>query len=521
VDRRAFLRNVVAAVSLPTLGAVAAACTGRSSAPTDASPSASSSLPSLPARRSWSALGDSLDGELILPGAPGYPTARLAYDPRFDAVRPRAVVMAASPADVANTIRFARDRDLPFAARCGGHSYGGYSSSDGIVIDVSPMAAVRSLGGDRATIGAGAKMIDVAAGLAPAGRVVPGGSCVTVGVAGLTLGGGQGVIGRRFGLTCDSLEAATVVLADGRVVACDRSTEPDLFWALRGGGGGNFGVVTSFTFTTHALDRLTSFSMAWPWSDAVDVFDAWQGWAPDADDRLWSTCRLRSIPGSGPQISVAGAWTGSPDALAEEIRPLTSAAGGPIVSTRTQSYLDAVKYDGGCAGASTQACHLAIRGGSLPRQTALARSDFFDRSMDRALIATVAAAVERRSADVTLRQHTGGVLFDAWGGAVTRIAGDASAFPHRQARYLAQEFVTLNEAPSGKVEREERAWLDAFWHELRPAASGAAYVNYIDADLRGWQRAYYGDNLARLMDVKRAYDPDDVFRFAQSIPLRA
>jgi FAD/FMN-containing dehydrogenase len=317
------------------------------------------------------------------------------------------------------------------------------------------------------------------------------------------------------------MRAATVVVADGRVISCDASTEPDLFWALRGGGGGNLGIVTSFTFETHPLASLTSFSIGWAWADATDVLDAWQTWAPDADDRLWSTCRLRWIPGSGPQVSVAGSWTGAPGDLAARLQPLTSAAGRPTLSTRTQAYLDAVKYDGACAGASTQACHLAIRGGSMPRQAALAKSDFFDRSMDRALIGRMLALIEERGSDETLRQHTGGVLFDAWGGAIARTSDDATAFPHRQARFLAQEFVTLNDAPPRDVERAEKTWLDALWQALRPGASGAAYVNYIDPDLSGWERAYYGDNLERLAEAKRTYDPDDVFTFAQSIPLHA
>ena len=189
---------------------------------------------------------------------------------RMTSGRASRIVMATTAGDVARTILFARDHDLAFAARCGGHSYGGYSLSDGIVIDVSAMAMVR-IGAGTATIGAGARVIDVAAGLATVGAVIPVGTCATVGISGLTLGGGQGVVGRRFGLTCDSLQAATVVLADGRIVTCDASKDADLFWALRGAGGGNLGVVTSFTFASHPLGAITAFSMSWPWSNAGEV----------------------------------------------------------------------------------------------------------------------------------------------------------------------------------------------------------------------------------------------------------
>ena len=171
---------------------------GSADHPKASATSASATLP-------WDELAAGLRGRLIGPVNPGYPAARLVYDPRFDDVRPRAIVMAATPDDVARTILFARDHDLAFAAGCGGHSYGVYSLSDGIVIDVSEMATIRpSTDRGTVTIGAGAKVIDVAAGLAAGGEVIPVETCATVGISGLTLGGGQGVVGRRFGLTCAS-----------------------------------------------------------------------------------------------------------------------------------------------------------------------------------------------------------------------------------------------------------------------------------------------------------------------------
>ena len=424
----------------------------------------------------------------------------------------------ASAGDIATTIAFARANDLPFAVRCGGHSYGGYSTSDGIVIDVSPMSSVRVTGAGLATVGAGARSIDVAAGLAPHGVMVPEGTCVTVGISGLTLGGGQGMTGRRFGLTCDSLRGATVVLADGSIARCDEEHEPELFWALRGAGGGNVGVVTSFTFETHALRTLSTFSISWGWDGAAVALATWQDWAPDAPDDLWSTCRARWIPGSGPQLSVTGAWTGDPDALAGALEPIATVPGA-AVSTRTSSYLDTVQSYGGCGGRPLQDCRLAIRGGTLSRQAAIAKSDFFDRTIAPGGGEAVLSRVEDRGGDAVLAEHTGGVLFDAWGGRIRDVAADATAFPYRDARFLAQEFVTFDDTPSRSVERRERSWLNGLWRALRPAASGGAYVNYIDPELRGWEQAYYGANLPRLVEAKRTYDPDDVFRFAQSIPL--
>ncbi len=466
----------------------------------------------------WHTLARSLDGRLIRPGEPGYPTARLAYDPLFDDVRPRAVVQAASASDVATTIRFARDHGIAFAARSGGHSYGGYSLSDGIVIDLTALSSVRAdPSAGRATVGSGATLMQVANGLAPDGLVVPGGTCATVGIAGLALGGGQGVTGRRFGLTCDSMLGATVVLADGSVVRCDANRHPDLFWGLRGGGGGNLGVVTSFTFTAHPLTRLTICSLSWPWSKAADVVRAWSSWAPSAPHDLWSSLRLRWIPGSGPQVSMIGTWSGAPAGLAPVLGHLTASVPPATSSSTTMPYLDVAKLYAGCSGRSADACTLAIHGGVLPRQASLAKSDFFDGPIAAAPLDDVLGRIEARSAPA-LRANSGGVILDAWGGEIAQIGPHATAFPHRQARFLAQEFVTFSTVPDDATVTTNRRWLTGLWRALRPSASGAAYVNYIDPELHGWADAYYGANLDRLVEVKRTYDPDDVFRFPQSVP---
>jgi FAD/FMN-containing dehydrogenase len=526
VDRRTFLRTAARwSVAFPGVSAIAAACTSASGGSSTTSPTSgaapSGSLTSSAARTSgtaWHRLAASLDGDLIRPGSPGYPTARLAYDPLFDDVRPRAIVRVASTRDVARTIAFARDHGFRFAARSGGHSYGGYSLSNGIVIDVTKLSHVS---GDpaakRATVGSGATLMQVANGLAPDGLVVPGGTCATVGIAGLTMGGGQGVTGRRFGLTCDSLEAATIVLADGSVVHCDANRHDDLFWGLRGGGGGNLGVVTSFTFAAHPLTHLTICSLSWRWSEAAHVLRAWSDWAPSAPHDLWSSLRLRWIPGSGPQVSMIGTWSGSPSGLSAVLDDLTSSVPPVSRSTSTLPYLDVAKLYAGCAGQPTDECSLQIHGGTLPRQASLAKSDFFYRRISAADVDAMLGRIEARSAPA-LRGSSGGVVFDSWGGRIAQLGARATAFPHRRARFLAQEFVTFSSVPGDATLTANRRWLTGLWRSLRGSASGAAYVNYIDPELDGWERAYYGDNLDRLVEVKRRYDPDDVFRFAQSVP---
>jgi hypothetical protein len=526
VLRRTFLARtarwaIAGAATVPILDA----CTREPSSSSPPAPSSTStasvSSPPTP-KPTWASLEANLKGSLIRPGSPAYPIARLEYDPRFDTIRPQAIVMAEDANDVAASIAFARDRGIPFTAKCGGHSYGGYSVCDGLVIDVSPMSAVTPGADGTATVGAGATLIDVAAGLEPSGVMIPGGTCGSVGISGLTMGGGQGVTGRRFGLTCDSLIAATVVTADGRVRGCSETTNADLFWALRGGGGGNFGVVTSFTFRTHHVDRITIFGLSWPWSAAADVLDAWQTWGPAAPAELWSSCRARWIPSTGPSVSVGGAWLVNPDDLATRLGSLTAAVGATPSSrtATTMTYLQAALLLAGCGDGPASQCRLTTKSppGILPRQASIARSDFFDGPLRPSVRDRALSAIEDRGSASSLSNQEGGMLLDAWGGRIAQVDPAATAFPHRDASFLAQEFVTFQSSPSEGVLASNRAWLNGLWTTLRPSVSGAAYVNYIDPQLKDWQRAYYGTNLDRLIDVKRTYDPDDAFTFAQSIP---
>jgi FAD binding domain/Berberine and berberine like len=525
VRRRTFLKRSVgwalAGVAAPMLDACTRAASS-SSAPTSASTTMTSASASASPPPSWASLENQLNGALIRPGSSAYPNARLVFDPLFDAIQPRGIVMAENDKDVAASIAFARDRGMPFTARSGGHSYGGYSVCAGLVIDVSSMRRVRATGSGTAEIGAGTTLIDVAAGLARSGVMIPGGTCGSVGISGLTMGGGQGVTGRRFGLTCDSLTGATVVTADGRVLTCDLNTNADLFWAIRGGGGGNFGVVTSFTFKTHAVAQITDFSLSWPWTTAADVLDAWQAWGPTAAEELWSSCRVRWVPSTGPSISVGGAWLGVPDALGSHLDDLANAVGvAPSSrSTSTMTYLQAALSLAGCSGHPVSQCRLTTKTppGILPRQASIARSDFFDHPMSSSVRDHALARIEARASDRQLSQEEGGMLLDAWGGHIAQIGAVATAFPHRDASFLAQEFVTFRGTPSSPVVSANRSWLNSLGSVLRPSVSGYAYVNYIDPTLKGWQQAYYGSNLDRLIQVKRTYDPDDAFTFAQSIP---
>ena len=412
---------------------------------------------------------------------------------------------------------------LPLAPRGGGHSYAGYSTTTGLVVDVTRMSKVMvDAGTGIATVGAGARLIDVYAALAQYGMVLPAGSCPTVGIAGLTMGGGIGVLDRKFGLTCDNLLAAQVVTADGRVLNCDATHEPDLFWALRGGGGGNFGVVTSFTFQAHPVSTLSIFTLNWPWSSAADMVDAWQNWAPQAPDELWSNCLLLGTgdKSSSPTARVNGVYVGPVASLNSLLQQLTSRMSVAPYSrfVSEESILDTMLIEAGCYGKTVGECHLPSQNpqGQQGRSTYSAKSDFFTSLLPRQGIDTLLNGINRRQASPLL--FGGGILLDASGGAINRVAANATAFAHRDALFSAQYLAPWNDSASNAIVSANFAWLADTWQAMRPYASGAAYQNYIDPNLANWQSAYYGANLSRLQSVKSMYDPGNLFRFTQSIP---
>jgi FAD/FMN-containing dehydrogenase len=533
VDRREFLR-LSGRVGLGSLGvglgvgALATACTA--TAPdvptptprtTPVPPVSTPTGPQPATDADWADFGGSLDGALLRPGQSGYEAATHLFNPRFDGSRPAGIASCASDADVQRALAFVRVHGLPVALRSGGHSYGGYSTGSGLVCDVTPLSKVEVDTGSRTVVvGAGARLIDVYSALAPHGLALPGGSCPTVGIAGLTLGGGQGVIGRKFGLTSDNVTQLRIVTAAGDLLTCTDTDHQDLLWACRGGGGGNFGAVTSFTFDVHPLTQLARFFYEWPWPATGDALAAWQAWGPHAPDELWSNCHLHTGSGS-PVVSVAGTYVGSESALRSELQALTAAIPSQPTTAyvTTDGYLQTMLVEAGCSDRTVAQCHLPTQdpAGTLEREASLAKSDYFDGPLSNDAIQEIVNQIDQRQGS-SASSAGGGVAFDAWGGALNRVAADATAFVHRGSLFLAQYFVIQQPGESVAQQRADAAWLNGFYTDVHPFAGGGAYQNYIDPDLADWQTAYYGSNLPRLAEIKGAYDPDGLFRFAQSIP---
>ncbi|MEU7161705.1 FAD-binding oxidoreductase [Streptomyces chrestomyceticus] len=474
------------------------------------------------AKASWDALRKSLDGKLIRAGEASYDAARRLYNTRYDNLRPAAVAYVRHPADIAECLSFARRYNAPVAIRNGGHSYAGWSSGNGkLIIDVSALNSVSAPSGGITRIGAGAKLIEVYEGLGKHHVTIPGGSCPSVGISGLTLGGGHGVASRAYGLTCDSLVGATVVTADGKTVECDAKRNSDLFWALRGAGNGNFGVVTELRFRTHAAPRSVMAYMTWPWAKATALLRSWQEWGPTQPDEIWSSLHLDAHPGGTPTVSVAAFSLGSYGDLQNAVDKLADRAGGPgpakSVRLTPTSYLDAMESYAGCSTKSTEQCHLpgALPGrsaaGKLARETYAARSDFYDRSLDAAGIRALLGQIEAAS-----RKGVGGnASLTALGGAINRVRPTDTAFVHRRSRFLAQYLASWKAGGTGAA---QSSWLDGIHGAMRRYASGAAYQNYTDAALTDWKKAYYGPAVGRLTELKRQYDPNGLFRtFPQAL----
>lgn len=463
------------------------------------SPTATVSPASRIAATTLDQLATQVDGQVIAKGTSKYRQAHRAYDPPFDRQHPAAVVRAQSSDDVARVVEYAARTNTRIAARGGGHSYAGYSTPNkGIVVDLSPMAGIE-IDGESARVGAGARLIDVYTALAKSGRSLPSGSCPTVGIAGITLGGGVGVLTRSFGLTCDRLTAADVITADGALHHASADNDSDLFWALRGGGGGNVGIVTSFTFSTAPQPhRLVKFGLQFPDGAAGDVLDAWQTFTADAPEHLNMSMTITA--NDDPYAFVYGTYLGSHSAANTLLDSFVLKVGASTTyrSVQTMSVEDAMYSYAQCSGKSLAECGPDWTGhgsGTVPRTTFVGTSRILRQAADPGAFV-----------DAVKGSNTS-VLIDSITGAAGRLSPTATAFPHRGALATVQIYQSGSD-PSA---------IDSVRASLGNLLGPYGYVNYIDATMPNWAEAYYAGNLPRLRSIAQRYDPDRVFRFAQSV----
>ena len=450
-------------------------------------------------------LDHSIEGSLVLPDHPDYDDARALWNAMIDK-RPGAIARCASTADVVAVIDHARRHGSKVAIRGGGHSAPGHSvCDDGLVIDLSLMRRVRIDAARRiAYVQGGCLLGDMDRAARQHGLATPAGAVSHTGVAGLTLGGGIGHIMRRYGLTIDNLLAAEVVTADGKVRRAAAEQEQELFWALRGGGG-NFGVVTEFEFRLHQVHDPYIAMMIHPPSQARPVLDAWRRTmaANPPDELMWGTFFrwINNIPGmpeellNKPMVVSVIEWHGDNAAGAKMIDPIVAALQPTIQLVGPMTYLD---------------MQTMIDDVTRAGNNAYSKAGFFDALTDDVI-------------DALLAQGGRGVSWRSFievismGGAVGRVAPDATAFPHRAANYVFN-VVGLWE-PGNNDDQANIAWVRAAYSALEPFTTGGAYVNYMGGEETGGVNAAYGNGATfdRLRQIKRDYDPANMFCFGYNL----
>jgi FAD/FMN-containing dehydrogenase len=456
---------------------------------------------------SFATAGDQLEvlrsrlaGQLITAESADFDTARKVIAIVVDS-RPLAIVQAANPQDVAETVRFANERGMPLAVRSGGHSIAHYSMIDDvIVVDLSSMKCVTIDPETHiARVQAGATSGDLAGPANAHGLALSTGDTHSVGMGGLTTGGGIGFMVRKYGLAIDNLIAAQVVTAAGEIVTASAGENPDLFWGIRGGGG-NFGIVTEFTYQLAPVGLILGGDLVLPASR--EVVRGYLDYTATAPDELTTIANIMHAPPAPyvPEervgevvLSILVCWTGSIADGERALAPLRALATPVADAVSPMQYPDIYRFT----------AHQAA-----PHAVAL-RSMFADDLSDEAIDAML-SAIHQASSPFSL-VHLRGL-----GGALARVDKDATAFAHRDKRYLVAVIgLWLDAAEDVTV---HKAWTEALWQTVRSEGAGV-YVNFLEREGASRIRdAYPPATFARLVEVKQKYDPQNIFRFNQNIP---
>jgi FAD/FMN-containing dehydrogenase len=462
----------------------------------------------------WGNLQSEIAGEVVLPESAGWSRLPPTFNARFHEIRPQAVVRCSVPEDAAKTISFVRRFGLKCAVRSGGHCFAGRSSTHGVVVDVSPMDVV-SLSDGVATVGTGARLGGFYDSLQERGLTIPGGTCPSVGIAGLALGGGLGILGRSQGVTSDHLIGAEIVLADGRILRCDEGHHEDLFWALRGAGAGNFGVVTSLVFRTVSAPEVTNFHAAWPYAKATAVVDAWQTWAPAGPDELAASLKVTASEDQhpSPTVDVYGAFLGTPSDAAQLVDQLVVRANSEpsSLSAARMTFPETRRF-----WAQLGSPEDGERNTHPEHPYLFSKSEFFGRPLPREAIERLIEVFSKGRLAGESRE----LDFMPWGGAYNRVRPEATAFVHRAERFQLKHSAAFASGASAQSRESAHGWVARSWATVHPWGSRRVFQNFADSDLEDWTHAYYGTNYARLVRVKGTYDPTNVFRFHQSLPTR-
>ena len=443
-----------------------------------------------------------LTGRIVRPTSPGYAQASLGWDELF-ARYPLVIVFAQETRDVVNALTWARQHDVALRVRSGRHSLEGWSNVDnGIVIDVSELKSVRiDTASGTVTVGSGLSQLEAVTTLAKKDLAVTTGTEGTVGLSGATLGGGFGFLTRYLGMACDSLIEAEVVVPSGarraKVIQADLRTHPDLLWALRGAGNGNFGIVTSLTYKATPLHSVAYLQATWDGvTDLHGIFDTWQRTAPVADNRLGTQLEIHK----NQTLLFAVLADGTTARARQLLAPILS-IGKPKISVKTGNWGD------------------IYAGFQIPTSEEPANWKFFSQfttePFPRKAVSIIASFMRDAPTDDS------NFFTQAFGGAVKRSPRGGTAFPHRHALFYSEPgagWGTRGKPRSGDaLTPVAQAWIAEFSQALRPYVNGA-YVNVPNIGMANWEDAYWGANLDRLRKIKAKYDPHNIFQYEQSVP---
>ena len=443
------------------------------------------------------ALKASLSGDVLVPGDPGYDEARRIHNGLIDK-RPAAIARCLSTADVVDAVNFGRDEGLEISVRGGGHNVAGKAVTDGgLMIDLSPMKGIH-VDPVRQTVRAqpGVLVGELDRAAAAFGLATPSGVVSSTGIAGLTLGGGLAWLMSRYGLAVDNLLSAEVVLASGEIVTAGEDADPELFWALRGGGG-NFGVVTSFEYRAHPVASVLGGPVLHPLTAAPQLLSFYRDFASDLPDELGSQAAMLHAPdGSGAKLcGIALCHCGEDGPSAEaQTRPLRD-FGTPLADMVAR-----VPYPAINAGMDWL----------FPKGTFDYWTSAFLKELSDEVIAVMIAAFERAPSDLCA------LVLEDFHGAVTRVDPRSTAYPHRQAGFnllIISQWRDASDTDAGI------AWARDTFQALTPHMAERAYTNYLAADdHEARARDAYGPNYQRLVELKRRYDPHNLFHLNQNIP---
>lgn len=449
------------------------------------------------------ALAQDFRGDLISRSDATYEQARSLYNAMIDK-HPALIARCRDVADVIAAVRFARRRALLIAVRGGAHNGAGLGSCDGgMVIDLSTMRGVRVDPVLRTVrVEAGCTQGDVDHAAHAFGLAVPAGIVSTTGIAGLTLGGGHGYLSRRYGLTIDNLLEVDVVLADGRLVTASERENEDLFWALRGGGG-NFGIVTSFLFRAHPVSSVFGGPIFWAFEHAAEVMRVYRDFLPQAPEKLCPFLGLKTVPSSAPFptelwgkriCAVISCYDGSTEEGLEALHPLLAALPTPVLNGMAQMPFTAMQ---------------SLFDGLLPKGLQWYWKCDFVRELSDAAIDTHIAHAPNSPSELSLMH-----LYPI-DGAVHRVRSGDMAWHCRDAQW---SMVICGIDPDPRKAAALKHWAQGYWRDLHRFNPGGGYVNFMMNDEDASRiPATYGTNFPRLVEAKRKYDPDNVFRMNHNI----